>query len=347
MRSLLSVAPTLMTSGNRPGVPAVLHPGPGVAGREDRDDPGRAPGLDRGEVERVVGVVVAPRVADDVGALARIGVVPLEVGRGDHELARRQQRALAAVEVLAALGRDPLGAGCHADVRQRAAEVAADDRSQRVGPVARVVAGHVAADAGRVPPVVVVAERAVVVVAAVVLDERGVGVVDAGVDRRDGDALAGDPLGPDLVGADLGDAPLGRLADVDHDLRIDRLDQREDLLLAHDAHARQRGEPGRQGRVAVDEHDVRQPVALGPRARRAGDDRAGGDLRGRGRLAERVEDRPGPLRSVDDPSGPGKVGLGGELDDEPVDRLRLEGLEQAALDLGVGRRGGPRPARGG
>ena len=46
----------------------------GVAGREDRDDPGGAPGLDDLEIERAAGTA-APGVVHDVGALGAVGVL--------------------------------------------------------------------------------------------------------------------------------------------------------------------------------------------------------------------------------------------------------------------------------
>ncbi len=54
-------------------------------------------------------------------------------------------------------------------------------------------------------------EGPVAVVAAVLLDERGVVVLDAGVDRGDDDALAVDALGPQLGGADVLEVPRGPL----------------------------------------------------------------------------------------------------------------------------------------
>src|SRR5690606_28255402 len=83
----------------------------------------------------------------------------------------------------------------------------------RVGAVpvgrARRVVG---AGAGGVEPVVVVVERAVPVVAAVLRDQRGVVVLHAGVDVGHHDVLAGDAvLLPDVVGVDVVDAPLDRV----------------------------------------------------------------------------------------------------------------------------------------
>jgi hypothetical protein len=89
--------------------------------------------------------------------------------------------------------------------------------------VADVVARLAAARAGPVPPVVVVGEAAVAVVAAVLVDERGVGEVDAGVDAGDDDALAEDALVPRAGRADLLDAPLRVAARLlDDDLAGDR-----------------------------------------------------------------------------------------------------------------------------
>ena len=72
--------------------------------------------------------------------------------------------------------------------------------------------GALRAGACGVEPVVVVVERAVAVVAAVVTHEGRVLVVDAGVDARDGDPLTRHAeLAPDVVGVDVGDAPLDRV----------------------------------------------------------------------------------------------------------------------------------------
>ena len=209
MLSSMSVAPALKTSLKSPGEPPSPQSGPGLPDEKTGMIPAARQAWTVAQVERVVGTA-APRVVDDVGPLGRVGVVAVEVRRGEDPLAGGEERFLAAAEVLAALGRDPARAGRDAGVgRERAGAVAADHRAHRVGAMADVVARLAAADAGRVPPVVVMGERAVAVVAAVLVDERRVGEVDAGVDAGDDDALAEDALRPCLGRADLGDAPLG------------------------------------------------------------------------------------------------------------------------------------------
>jgi hypothetical protein len=156
-------------------------------------------------VVRVVVPVPAPGVVDDVGGFGRIGVVPLPVGGRDHPLAGLQDRFHAGAVVV---GGDPLGAGCDADLVARA--VVADHGAHGVGAVVAEVARRAAATALDVVEVVVVGEGAVAVVAAVLLHECGMVVLDAGVDAGDHDAFAGDAeLIPDAGGVDVLDAPNG------------------------------------------------------------------------------------------------------------------------------------------
>src|SRR5205823_5831418 len=168
-----------------------------------------------------------------------------------------------AAEVLAALGRHPLRARRYAGVRrERAGAVAAGDRAHGVRPVADVVARLAGAGIRRVPPVVVVGEGPVVVVAAIVADEGWVGEVDAGVDRADDDPRARDPFGPDLVRTDLGDAPLrvpGRGQDGGR--RLDRLDERIDLRWLERGDARDLRKAGSELGITGDEQPIREPVA--------------------------------------------------------------------------------------
>ena len=295
----------------------------GVARGEDRDDSRGAPCLDRLEIERVVGVVAAPRVADKIRNECQIRIVSRHVRRGDDELARRQERLARAAEVLAALGRDPLRAWRDARIRgERAGTVAAGDRAHRVGPVTDVVARLAGARSGRVPPVVVVAECPVVVVAAVVADESGVHEIDAGVDGGHDDAGPGDALGPDLVGADLGDAPL-RVAGGGEDRRLDRdgLHERIDLLRVDAADALDRSELPGECLVTGDDEAVRQPVALRVRALDGLGDLDRLRLGALGSHAERVVDSLCPRCMTLLRGGGPEVGLGRELDDEALAAL--------------------------
>ncbi len=181
-----------------------------VPARERREDPGRDPGLDDRLVEGVAPVAVAPRVADDVGSQVRLRVLAVEVGRRHHELARRQERVGRAAVGLAALGRDPRRVRGDADLVRAGVAVVADHRAHRVRAVAVVVArGRAPAHGRGVPPVVVVVEVAAPEVAAVLRDERAVGVEDTGVDVADDDVLAAIVVRrPDLRCVDPVDAPL-------------------------------------------------------------------------------------------------------------------------------------------
>ena len=246
------------------------------------------------------------------------GVVPVEVGRSEDELTRRQQRDVRASEVLAALGRDPRRARRDADVGcERPRAVAADHRAHGVGAVAGVVARLIAADAGGVPPVVIVVERAAAEVAAVLVHEGRMVELNSGVDVRHHDATADDAVRPDVIGADLLHAPLG-LGREHRGLRLDGLHEGIDLLRPHDLDAGKLRDRGRQRSAAVDDEGVPQPEALGVRTRGCLDE---GDRRGLRscRLPEPVHhEASAPVEVVDLP-GARKVGLGGELDDESVD----------------------------
>ena len=310
-----SVAPAEMTSGNRRAA-ALAALGSGVARREDRDDPGGAPGLDGLPVERVVGAA-APGVVDHVRPAGRVRVVAGQVGRREDELAGGQQRGLGAAQVLTALGRDPARAGGDADVgRERAGAVTARDGAHRVRAVANVVTRLQAADAGRVPPVVVVGESAVPVVAAIAANQGRVRVLDAGVDVRNDDALTQHAIRPGSRCADLRDAPL-RVPGCSQDggPRGNGLHERVDPGRTHERDAVQARHALRQCGVTFDDEDVGQPVGGRVGACRLGD--------GPGRLLglggghlERGDNGLAPRRVALDLGGRREVRGGAELDDE-------------------------------
>ena len=187
--------------------------------------------------------------------------------------------------------RDPLRAGRDADLVRAA--VATRDRAHRVRPVLLLVVRELGA-AEDVEPVVVVVEVPATEVAAVLVHQGRVVVVDTGVDVRDHDALAGDAvLGPHVVGVDVGDAPLDR-ADLGLDLTWDRL-----ILLDADpvedrGDARQRGQLERQRLVAgLDVDGVDDPERL-VRDVSGVEDRPDRRLRGLGVRLEVSGDRGAP-----------------------------------------------------
>ncbi len=143
------------------------------------------------------------------GAMARVGVLVVEVGGGDEELVALGIGRRGAVSLVHVAAADPLGRRRHPDLVADA--VVTDDGAHGVGAVAVVVArfrrvGAAAAAAGvdGVVPVVGVVARS----AAVLVDQGRVVPEIAGVLTRDHGAAAGDAGGPDIVGVDQGDVPL-------------------------------------------------------------------------------------------------------------------------------------------
>src|SRR6185436_20329759 len=99
------------------------------------------------------------------------------------------------------LARDPRRARRHADL---ICALASDHRAGRVRAVLVVVARRGRwTGRRRVPPVVVVIERASALTAPVMFDERGMRKLDTRVEARDDDALAGDTASPDFRRAHL------------------------------------------------------------------------------------------------------------------------------------------------
>ena len=213
-----------------------------------------------------------------------------------------------------------------------ATPVAARDRAHRVRPVADVVARLARARLRRVPPVVVVGERPVVVVAAVVADERGMGEIDAGVDRADDDAGAGVAAFPDLIGADLRDTPLRVASGLEHrDGGLHGLDQRVDLRRVDRADALELRQPGHELRVTGHEQGIPEPVALRVRALGSLGDRQGFGLGRLGRCLEMGDDEADPPAMLLDLGRAPEVRASRELDDESC-RARLQELLECWVD---------------
>ena len=187
--------------------------------------------------------------------------------------------------------------------------------------------------AGGVEPVVVVVERAVAVVAAVLVDERRVVELHTGVDVGDRDALAGDAeLGPHVVGVDVGDAPLDdvrlMLAVVRSYLRDLVLDRAVEPL-----HLRTGGHAQRQRGIAtLDVDGVRDPERLVARPRRV-ERGAGASLAGVGSGAKRCRHCRAPLVPIADRRGGRQIGAGIEADPERRLTLRFELERQFGTDL--------------
>ncbi len=182
----------------------------------DRDDSGGADVLHDGQENVGVGAALArraaPRVVDDVGRPAGVGILVVEIGGGEEELIALGVGGRSAHALVHVAAADPLRRRRHPDLV--AEPVVADDGAHGVGAVAVVVAGYgrvgAAAPAARVDgvvPVVVVVAGA----AAVLVDEGGVVPEIPGVLARDDGAGAGYALGPDVVGVDESDVPLDGL----------------------------------------------------------------------------------------------------------------------------------------
>src|SRR5690606_28738548 len=301
------------------------------------EDAGGLPGRDDVLHERVVRREPrAPGVVDDVRTPRRVRVVAVDLGGREDPLARGDQVVVGAG--VAAVGRDPVRAGCDTDLVGVA--VVADHRAHRVRAVTVGVARPDGAGAGDVEPVVVVGEGAVAVAAAVVVHERWVVVLHTGVDVGDGDALAGDAHVPDVVGVDVGDTPLdGVRPDVGRRHPGDRLHERvhDGLAALQDVPALRELARQLEGAV-VDEDRVGDPARrVVDAGRLEGLDGVG--LRGRRRGGELLVDSDAAGIPVGDGRGAGEVRSIGEPDPE-VCRLLLGQRGHGLLgELVVRRRG--------
>jgi hypothetical protein len=193
----------------RAGLPQRAAGRPLVARRPRGEDPRGDPRLDRGLVP---GVRVVerdpPRVADDVGAEVRPRVLAPQVGRGQDPLARPQQRLVRAVAVGKGVG--PRSTGPPGPRRS-----GSDRRRRRPsspwcgcrGRTCHTALGGTPVQ--RVVVVVVVVERPVPQVAAVLVHQGGVVVLDPRVDVRHDDPVPPvvEPL-PHVRGPHVREVPL-------------------------------------------------------------------------------------------------------------------------------------------
>ncbi|OQC39837.1 MAG: hypothetical protein BWX64_01562 [Acidobacteria bacterium ADurb.Bin051] len=291
--------------------------------REERRDAGGDPGVDDALVPVVVRLTaVAPRVVDDIGVEGGVRGARAagRIGR-EHPLAALEQPGVGR----AGTGLAEADAGHPLRLRRRAdlvgAAVETDHGAHRVGAV--IVRGaRRGAVVVRVVPVVVVHERAAALPAAILVDQRVVGVAHAGVDVGDDEAAALVAERPDVGDAHLHQARLGGvglprrdldpLRDRQRDLALqaDRVDLRD----AFEAGEQRRAEPRDGDRVVDPEHGV--VVGLRTQAEPAPERLPRFRLRPGSEIAQGLVDPGGARVAIGDPEGAGEIRLPLEPDQD-------------------------------